>query len=55
MNDNNFLTDEERAMVKKLYNAYLMGYIADFVISALYLIMKILQLLLKATQLSKKK
>lgn len=55
MEQNNFLTEDERHMVKKLYNAYMMGYIADFVISALYLILKLLQLLFKFSQLNKKK
>lgn len=55
MDQNNFLTEEERVMVKKLYRAYMMGYIADFVISALYLVIKLLQLVLKLTQLSKRK
>ncbi len=55
MEQNNFLTAEERVMVKKLYNAYMMGYIADFVISTLYLIMKILQILAKISKFTKKR
>lgn len=54
MEENDFLTEEERVQVKKIYNAYLKGYIADFVINLLYLILKILQLVAKAALIAQK-
>ena len=54
MEENNFLTAEERVHIQKLYNAYIRAYIADFIIALLELILNILKVLQKLQKIQKK-
>ena len=54
MNDNNFLTEEERKNIAKLYNTYILAYVADFIVALLEIILKLLKLLLKMQQKAKR-
>lgn len=54
MKDNNFLTEEERGYIQKLYKAYMMAYIADFIIALLELVKVILKTLAKMKKVNNK-
>ena len=47
MEENNFLTAEERGYIQKLYNTYILAYIADFIVALLEFIRVILKALTK--------
>lgn len=50
MEENNFLNETERGYIKEIYNAYILAYIADFIIALLEVIKMILKLLLKVSK-----
>ncbi len=50
MEENNFLTEEERGYIKKIYNTYILAYIADFIIALLEVIIKLLKAIQKVAK-----
>lgn len=53
MEENNFLNETERGYIKEIYNAYILAYVADFIIALLEVIKMILKLLLKLAKSKK--
>lgn len=54
MEKHNFLTEDERISVKKLFGAYIKSYIADFIVEVLYIIYYILRVVIKILSKAKK-
>ncbi len=54
MEESNFLTETERAEVKKLFDLYVLGYIADFILAVLKSIQVVLKAIAKIMMQNKK-
>lgn len=55
MNETNFLTEEERGYIQKIYNAYMTSYVAEYVQLIIQIIYEIIRLLISLLKIFSKK